>query len=73
VECHPHRDNKIVATLTDRFAPTHNVQRIDRTLDVDGLPKWMDGSSGLDRLLALWKWRSTPTPWLWMTAKPATQ
>jgi hypothetical protein len=73
VECHPHRDNKIVATLTDRFAPTHNVQRIDRTLVVDGLPKWMDGSSDLDRLLALWEWRSTPTPWLWMTAKPATQ
>jgi len=20
----------------------------------------------LDRLLLLWEWRSTPTPWLWM-------
>ena len=30
------------------------------------LPDWMAEMSDLDRLLALWEWRTGPTPWLWM-------
>jgi hypothetical protein len=30
------------------------------------LPEWMEGLSDMDRLLALWEWRTGPTPWLWM-------
>lgn len=73
VECHPDADRTIVSTLQDRFAATHKITRIDRDLDTAALPKWMHGSSDLDRLLALWEWRTAPTPWLWMTARPATQ
>ncbi len=73
VECHPAVGNDVAATIKDRFALTHDIVQLDRKLDDEGLPQWMQGSSDLDRLLALWEWRSTPTPWLWMTAKPANQ
>ena len=42
---------------------------IGRALDASGLPDWMESLSDLDRLIALWEWRSGPTPWLWMTRK----
>lgn len=73
VECHTHADPQVVAIISDRFAKTHNIQEIGREIDVSALPLWMESSSDLDRLLALWEWRSQPTPWLWMTAKPASQ
>lgn len=73
VECHPSAGPNMVGLLRDRFASSHKIIQLDRDLDVSALPKWMDGYSDLDRLLALWEWRATPTPWLWMTAKPATQ
>ena len=73
VECHPNVDRDIIGKLKERFRLSHDVVEIGRDLDVAGLPKWMDGSSDLDRLIALWEWRSTPTPWLWMTCKPPTQ
>lgn len=53
-------------TLTDRFAPTHRVTRIDRAFREDLLPPWAEDISDLDRLLLLWEWRAAPTPWLWM-------
>lgn len=73
VECHPALNAPIVSTLQDRFRATHKITQLDRHLDTAALPKWMDGSSDLDRLLALWEWRSAPTPWLWMTRHPANQ
>ena len=73
VECHPHADKQITNTLRKRFEPTHEVTRIDRSLDPDALPAWMESFSDLDRAIALWEWRSTPTPWLWMTRRPAHQ
>lgn len=73
VECHPHADPHVVEILQTRFAKTHNIQEIGRKIDTGSLPKWMDSSSDLDRLLALWEWRSMATPWLWMTTKPANQ
>ncbi len=66
VECH---GNGTVQALTARFADSHTLRRIDRALDGSGLPAWMEELSDLDRLLALWEWRSGPTPWLWMKAK----
>lgn len=69
VECHDCITSGISAALTARFAPTHQVRRIDRALDASGLPPWMADLSDLDRLLALWEWRTGPTPWLWMTPK----
>lgn len=52
--------------IAARFAPTHLVTRIGRRLDDSALPEWMEGLGDMDRLLALWEWRSGPTPWLWM-------
>jgi hypothetical protein len=55
--------------LASRFAATHRITRIDRRLAVDLLPPWAEALSDLDRLLLLWEWRSTPTPWAWMEAR----
>lgn len=66
VEVHEGMKAGRVDLLTRRFAATHDVQRIERRLDDSGLPDWADGLGDLDRLLLLWEWRSTPTPWLWM-------
>ena len=69
VECHPGMAAGVVDTLTARFAPSHHITRIGRKLDDSALPDWMEELSDLDRLIALWEWRSTPTPWLWMEKK----
>jgi hypothetical protein len=66
VEVHEGMYPGLVATLSARFAATHHVRRIDRELRPDLLPGWAATLSDLDRLLLLWEWRSSPTPWLWM-------
>jgi Methyltransferase small domain len=66
VEVHEGMQPGLLVALNDRFAPTHRVLRIDRSLRADLLPDWAEGLSDLDRLLLLWEWRATPTPWLWM-------
>lgn len=66
VEVHEGLRPGLVASLTGRFAPTHRVSRIDRLLRPDLLPDWAESLSDLDRLLLLWEWRASPTPWLWM-------
>jgi hypothetical protein len=66
VEVHEGMRPGLLATLTARFAATHRVTRIDRQLSPDLLPDWAETLSDLDRLLLLWEWRATPTPWLWM-------
>ena len=69
VECHDVIQPGLTTLLTDRFQTSHNVQRLDRSLDASTLPDWMEEWTDLDRLLALWEWRGGPTPWLWMTCK----
>lgn len=66
VEVHEGMVPGLLARLTQRFQPTHRVTRIDRSLRPDLLPTWAEGLSDLDRLLMLWEWRASPTPWLWM-------
>jgi hypothetical protein len=66
VEVHEGMQPGLLATLTARFQPTHRITRIDRGLRPDLLPDWAEALSDLDRLLLLWEWRATPTPWLWM-------
>lgn len=66
VEVHEGMRRGLLAALADRFRPTHRVSRIDRSLRSDLLPDWAEGLSDLDRLLLLWEWRASPTPWLWM-------
>jgi hypothetical protein len=69
VECHNVIHRGLSKVLTQRFAATHIVTRFDRMIDGTTLPAWMEELSDLDRLIALWEWRSGPTPWLWMEKK----
>lgn len=69
VECHPGAAPGVTDRIAARFAATHSVTRIGRKLDDSGLPDWMEELSDLDRLIALWEWRSIPTPWLWMETR----
>ena len=55
--------------LTERFTATHRIQTIGRVLLPEALPDWAERLSDLDRLLMLWEWRASPTPWLWMTRR----
>jgi hypothetical protein len=66
VETHEAMSKGIAERIADRFRATHDVQILGRKLDDSGLPEWMERLSDMDRLLALWEWRTGPTPWLWM-------
>lgn len=66
VEVHEGMMPGLIDRLQARFAPTHAITRIDRVLAPETLPAWTETLSDLDRLLLLWEWRSSPTPWLWM-------
>jgi hypothetical protein len=66
VEVHDPMVPGLLDRLTRRFQPTHRITRIDRSLRPDLLPDWAEALSDLDRLLLLWEWRATATPWLWM-------
>ena len=68
VETHDGLHPGVSNSLLQRFASTHKITKIHRDLQPEALPQWMDKLSDLDRLLALWEWRSSPTPWLWMQA-----
>lgn len=66
VECHPATAPGVVERLKARFGATHRISEIGRHVDDSGFPDWMEEFSDLDRLIAVWEWRSGPTPWLWM-------
>lgn len=72
VETHDGLQPGVSAALRARFASTHAITQIGRDLQPQALPDWMDSLPDLDRLLALWEWRSSPTPWLWMQAHAST-
>lgn len=69
VEVHEGMHPGSLALLERRFGPSHDIRRIGRRLDDKGLPAWAERLSDMDRLLLLWEWRSSPTPWLWMRRK----
>jgi SAM-dependent methyltransferase len=58
--------------LIQRFAASHNITQINDTGSRQlppNMPSWFTGLSHMDQLLALWEWRTGPTPWLVMEAK----
>ncbi|OYU16933.1 MAG: hypothetical protein CFE34_18355 [Rhodobacteraceae bacterium PARR1] len=71
VEVHEGMKPGLMDRLAARFAPTHRVTRIGRRISGDSLPDWTESLGDLDRLLLLWEWRSSPTPWLWLERKEA--
>lgn len=66
VETHGGARPGVLARLTERFAPSHEIVRVDQQGKMTPLPEWLGNLSHLDQLLAVWEWRSTPTPWLVM-------
>ncbi|OJW29632.1 MAG: hypothetical protein BGO51_11425 [Rhodospirillales bacterium 69-11] len=55
--------------LAARFAPTHDVTRVDLLSRTLRLPPCCDGWPEIDQLLAVWEMRAAPTPWLVMRAR----
>jgi hypothetical protein len=68
VEVHEGMRPGLLSLLEARFAATHRITRLGRHLVSDALPPQAEGWSDMDRLIALWEWRASPTPWLWMQA-----
>ncbi len=58
-----------LATLVERFSPTHDILRVDQQPKTFNMPPWLQELAHLDQLLAVWEWRAEPTPWLVMTPK----
>lgn len=71
VEAHECLLPGIMQTLIDRFSDSHEITTVqdDGSRILDETPAWFANLSHLDQLLALWEWRSGPTPWLVMNAK----
>jgi hypothetical protein len=55
--------------MMTRFSPTHDIIRVDQQGKTQPLPGWMAKLGHLDHLLAVWEWRTEPTPWLVMRPK----
>jgi hypothetical protein len=69
VETHDIYRQGALATLKERFAPTHDIVQVDQQYAAFEPPPWFQTLPHLDRLLALWEWRVSPTPWLVMRPK----
>jgi hypothetical protein len=69
VETHDVYRPGALATLTERFSPTHDIVRVDQQAKVFDMPDWLRELPHLDQLLAVWEWRAAPTPWLVMRPK----
>ncbi|WP_340645488.1 hypothetical protein [Phenylobacterium sp.] len=71
VETHDVYRPGVLERLRDRFAATHDIQRLDQQGKSVPLPEWLAAQGHLDHLIAVWEWRIRPTPWLVMTPKAA--
>jgi hypothetical protein len=71
VETHDVHRPGALATVTARFAETHDIERVDARPKVFEPPPWFDGLTQLDQLIAVWEWRLQATPWLVMRPKAA--
>jgi hypothetical protein len=69
VETHAHARRGVVERLQQRFAPTHQIERLDQKPKTTPLPGWFGELGHLDQLLVVWEWRAHPTPWLVMRPK----
>ncbi|HEY8574400.1 hypothetical protein [Phenylobacterium sp.] len=72
VETHDVYRPGALATLVERFSPTHEIIRVDQQPKVFEAPAWMANLVHLDQLLCVWEWRLQQTPWLVMRPKAET-
>jgi len=71
VESHECLVPGITKLLMERFAPTHDITVVEDNgqRQLPNAPAWFNNLAHLDQLLAVWEWRSGPTPWLVMKAR----
>jgi hypothetical protein len=75
VESHECLVPGITNKLVSRFKASHDIKLIkdDGQRRLKEMPEWFLNLSHLDQLLAVWEWRSGPTPWLVMKARDAEE
>ncbi|HYP91487.1 MAG TPA: hypothetical protein VEQ59_25140 [Polyangiaceae bacterium] len=56
--------------IPERFAASHDITLVRQAGRAVPLPSVFETLSHLDQLLAVWEWRSGPTPWAIMLARP---
>jgi hypothetical protein len=61
-----HGGDPLCNQITERFADSHEIIRVDQAGKTTPLPKWLQDLSHMDQILAGWEWRLGPTPWLVM-------
>ncbi|KAF0163094.1 MAG: hypothetical protein FD157_3440 [Rhodocyclaceae bacterium] len=71
VESHECLIPGITRLLIERFSATHHISLVedDGQRQLPDAPPWFKQLAHLDQLLAVWEWRSGPTPWLVMKTK----
>ena len=69
VETHDLFRRGVKQRLIERFSPTHEIEVVRQGPKTTPLPEWVGELNHLDQLLAVWEWRSGPTPWLVMTPR----
>jgi hypothetical protein len=69
VELHDSPGAKPSRLIPERFGATHDVTMVRHGGQAVKLPALFDQLGHLDQLLAVWEWRSGPTPWAVMQAR----
>lgn len=69
VECHEMPGRHVLAELARRFAAMHQMWAIRQQPQAVALPEIFASLGHLDQLLAVWEWRSGPTPWLLLQSR----
>ena len=70
VELHHFPDPGIPERVLRRFETSHEIQRISVGSRDVGKYRELENFAHLDQLLAMWEWRSSPTPWAFLRQRP---
>ena len=71
VETHGMFRPGVLQRLVQRFSASHEIKVLEQQGKTTPLPDWLKALSHMDQLMAVWEWRSGPTPWLVMRPKAA--
>jgi len=71
VESHECLIPGVTKLLIERFSATHDITQVEDNgqRQLPDAPPWFNNLAHLDQLLAVWEWRSGPTPWVVMKVK----